>query len=101
MAQSPAVKRLTVALAEALRITRKAATAIVERPDNADRVRFSRCRCENLVVVPKPDGMIVLFERGEARTVFAGTLSTLPGDLDRWSALPEADRAEPTDLPVH
>lgn len=101
MAQSPAVKRLTVALAETLRVTRKAATTIIERSDNAERVRFSRCRYENLVVVPKPDGMIVLFERGEARTVFAGTLSTIPGDLDRWTALPEADRTEPVDLPVH
>ena len=101
MTRSHAIKRLTVSLAETLRITRRATIAIIERPDNSERVRFSRCRYENLMVVPKPDGMIVLCERGETRTVFAGTISTLPGDLDRWSALPETDRAEPADLPVH
>ena len=101
MTRPPAVKRLIAALSGTLRITRKAATAMIERADNADRVRFSRARYENLVVVPKTDGMIVLFERRETGTVFCGTLSTQPGDLNGWLALPQADRAEPADLPVH
>lgn len=101
MAQSSAIKRVVVALSETLRIPRKAAKAMIERPDNADRMRFSRSRFENPVVVPKADDMIVLFDRLDTRTVMAGTLSTEPGDLDKWLALPEADRAEPTDLPLH
>lgn len=101
MAQSPAIKRVVVALSETLRITRKAAKAMIERPDNADRMFFSRSRFDDPVVVPKPDGMIVLFDRLDTRTVMAGTLSTQPGDLDRWLALPESERAEPSDLPVH
>ncbi len=101
MAQSPAIKRVIAALSETLRIPRKAAKAMIERPDNEGRMYFSRSRFENPVVVPKADGMIVLFDRLDTRTVMAGTLSTQPGDLDKWLALPETERAEPADLPLH
>ena len=101
MAQPAALKRLLASIASTLRISRRAAAEIAGRPDNASRLRHCVDRFEDCVVVPKDDGLLVVFTPCGDELRMSAVLQSGPGDLVRWRALTAADRAEPAGLPVH
>ena len=97
------IRHLESALSKTLRLPLKRVRAILAYESNAWRLRHVSMRSmEHCVVVPdaqdvnavvyvpKPNGVLQMFE----------VLKLEEADLTEWSALPDEDRAKPANMPV-
>lgn len=96
------VRLLETALRSTLGLTLKRAREILTSSDNDWRIRLCRSTMTGCVLVPDAvEPVIVIHVPREDGTLrFADVIRVCEGDLAKWRALPEADRAPPANMPV-